>query len=59
MNRLACVFRLCAKAIEDAGGCLDNIIRTHIMLTDISTWREAAQAHGELLLKHQTGLHLC
>lgn len=45
--------RLCLqivrKAIEDAGGCLDNVIRTRIMLTDISTWREAAQAHGEYL----------
>ena len=26
---------------------MDNVIRTRIMLTDISTWREAAQAHGE------------
>lgn len=43
--------RLCLqivrKAIEDAGGHVDNVIRTRIMLTDISTWREAAQAHGE------------
>ena len=35
------------KAIEEAGGRLDNVIRTRIMLTNISTWREAAQAHGE------------
>jgi len=45
--------RLCLqivrKAIEDAGGHVDNVIRTRIMLTDISTWREAAQAHGEYL----------
>jgi enamine deaminase RidA (YjgF/YER057c/UK114 family) len=43
--------RLCLqiarKAIEEAGGQLANVIRTRIMLTDISTWREAAQAHGE------------
>jgi len=43
--------RLCLqivrKAIEDAGGHVDHVIRTRIMLTDISTWREAAQAHGE------------
>ena len=43
--------RLCleivGKAIEEAGGQLENVIRTRIMLTDISTWREAAQAHGE------------
>ena len=43
--------RLCLqivrKAIEEAEGQLENVIRTRIMLTDISTWREAAQAHGE------------
>ncbi len=43
--------RLCLqimrRAIEEAGGRLDNVIRTRIMLTDIATWREAAQAHGE------------
>jgi enamine deaminase RidA (YjgF/YER057c/UK114 family) len=43
--------RLCLqivrKSIEEAGGQLENVIRTRIMLTDISTWREAAQAHGE------------
>jgi enamine deaminase RidA (YjgF/YER057c/UK114 family) len=43
--------RLCLqivrKAIEEAGGRLDNVIRIRIMLTDISTWREAARAHGE------------
>jgi enamine deaminase RidA (YjgF/YER057c/UK114 family) len=43
--------RLCLqivrKAIEEAGGRMDNVIRTRVMLTDISTWREAAQAHGE------------
>lgn len=35
------------KAIEDAGGSLSNVIRTRIMLTDISRWEEAARAHGE------------
>jgi len=35
------------KAIEEAGGTLENVIRTRIMLTDISTWEEAARAHGE------------
>ena len=34
-------------AIEEAGGQLDDVIRTRIMLTDISTWEKAAQAHGE------------
>jgi enamine deaminase RidA (YjgF/YER057c/UK114 family) len=43
--------RLCLqivrKAIEEAGGQLENMIRTRIMLMDISTWHEGAQAHGE------------
>jgi enamine deaminase RidA (YjgF/YER057c/UK114 family) len=34
-------------AIEEAGGSLDNVIRTRIMLTDITKWQEAARAHGE------------
>lgn len=35
------------KAIEEAGGSLENVIRTRIMLVDAETWREAARAHGE------------
>jgi len=35
------------KAIEEAGGSLQNVVRTRIMLLDISTWKEAAKAHGE------------
>ncbi len=34
-------------AIEEAGGQLKDVIRTRIMLTDISNWEKAAQAHGE------------
>ncbi|HUV06287.1 MAG TPA: RidA family protein [Spirochaetia bacterium] len=34
-------------AIEEAGGCLKDVIRTRIMLRDISGWKEAARAHGE------------
>ena len=34
-------------AVETAGGSLEDIIRTRIMLTDIDGWREAARAHGE------------
>ena len=36
------------KAVEDAGGTAASIIRTRIFLTDMSTWTEAARAHGEL-----------
>ncbi len=34
-------------AIEKAGGRLEDVIRTRILLADISRWQEAAQAHGE------------
>jgi enamine deaminase RidA (YjgF/YER057c/UK114 family) len=35
------------RAIETAGGTLDHVVRTRIMLTDISKWEDAARAHGE------------
>lgn len=35
------------KAIVDVGGSLQDVIRTRIMLVDITTWKEAAKAHGE------------
>jgi enamine deaminase RidA (YjgF/YER057c/UK114 family) len=36
------------KAVEEAGGTIRGIVRTRVMLTDISNWREAARAHGEV-----------
>ena len=39
------------KAILQAGGKLDNVIRTRVFLTDISRWEEAARAHGECFSK--------
>ncbi len=35
------------RAIEEAGGALEGVIRTRVMLTDMSKWEEAAKAHGE------------
>lgn len=34
-------------ALAEAGASLDDVIRTRVMLTDISQWKEAARAHGE------------
>lgn len=34
-------------AVEKAGGRLEDVIRTRIMLVDIDRWQEAARAHGE------------
>ncbi|WP_193180705.1 RidA family protein [Nisaea sediminum] len=36
------------KALEDAGGAMEDVVRTRIMLTDAKTWKEAARAHGEV-----------
>jgi enamine deaminase RidA (YjgF/YER057c/UK114 family) len=36
-----------AQAIRDAGLTSESVIRTRVMLTDISRWEEAARAHGE------------
>jgi enamine deaminase RidA (YjgF/YER057c/UK114 family) len=35
------------KSIEDAGGRLEHVVRTRILLTDVRHWEEAARAHGE------------
>jgi enamine deaminase RidA (YjgF/YER057c/UK114 family) len=44
--------RLCLeimlRAIVEAGGTPDCVIRTRVMLVDISTWQDAARAHGEV-----------
>lgn len=36
-----------AQAVADAGLSLNSVVRTRVMLTDISRWKEAARAHGE------------
>jgi enamine deaminase RidA (YjgF/YER057c/UK114 family) len=35
------------RAIEEAGSELKDVIRTRIMLTDISKWQDAGRAHAE------------
>ena len=35
------------KAIEEAGGSLGDVIRPRVFLTNISSWEDAAKAHGE------------
>ncbi|MBT2408504.1 MULTISPECIES: RidA family protein [unclassified Streptomyces] len=36
-------------ALKEAGASLEDVVRTRIMLTDVTRWKEAAQAHGERL----------
>jgi enamine deaminase RidA (YjgF/YER057c/UK114 family) len=40
-----------AQAVASAGFELADVIRTRVMLTDISRWQEAARAHGEVFSK--------
>ena len=42
----ACLAIAC-KAIEEAGGRVQDVVRTRVMLTEVDRWKEAAQAHGE------------
>jgi enamine deaminase RidA (YjgF/YER057c/UK114 family) len=35
------------RALIDAGGSLHDVVRTRIMLTDVTRWEEAARAHGQ------------
>ena len=44
---LVCL-KMSIAAIEELGGSVRDVIRTRIMLTDISNWQDAARAHGNL-----------
>ena len=35
------------QALREAGASLADVIRTRVMLTDITRWREAARAHAQ------------
>lgn len=37
-----------AQAVSAAGLTLQDVVRTRVMLTDISRWEAAARAHGEI-----------
>ncbi len=47
---LQCI-NISLDAIEELGGSMDTVIRTRIMLKDISRWEEAAEAHGDFFRK--------
>lgn len=36
-----------ARAIEEAGSRLEDVIRTRIYLTEVSNWEAVGKAHGE------------
>lgn len=39
--------KIIEKAINDAGGRRDHVIRTRIFLKEMSNWQDAGRAHGE------------
>jgi enamine deaminase RidA (YjgF/YER057c/UK114 family) len=39
--------QISAEALAAVGADLSDVVRTRIMLTDITRWRDAATAHGE------------
>ncbi len=45
-GQTTCCLSIVRSAIAQAGGRLEDVIRTRIMLTDISRWEDAAKAHG-------------
>jgi enamine deaminase RidA (YjgF/YER057c/UK114 family) len=36
------------QAVSAAGATMGQVVRTRVMLTDISRWRDVARAHGEV-----------
>ena len=55
LNNVYCQTKYCIeimkKAIEEAEGKLEDVIRTRIMLKDITKWNEASKAHSEYFKK--------
>ena len=41
------VIRNIERALKQAGGTLENVVRTRMLVTDISRWEEYGRAHHE------------
>lgn len=36
------------QALEDAGGTIEDVVRTRIYITDMDLWEDVGRAHGEV-----------
>ena len=45
------VLAIIEKALTQAGATFEHVVRTRIFLTDMSRWKEAGEAHGEVFGK--------
>ena len=50
-GQTVCILTKIKKAIESAGGKMEDVIRTRIYVTDISHWEKIGKAHGEFFGK--------
>ncbi|MEM9716694.1 MAG: RidA family protein [Pseudomonadota bacterium] len=41
------ILEIIETALGDAGASMADVVRTRVMLTDATTWEQAAKAHGE------------
>ncbi|MCC5943696.1 MAG: RidA family protein [Bernardetiaceae bacterium] len=42
-----CIFRKIERALHAVGASMNDVVRTRVYLTEITTWNEVGKAHGE------------
>jgi enamine deaminase RidA (YjgF/YER057c/UK114 family) len=40
--------RIIGEALREAGGSFGDVVRTRVLLREVTTWEEAGRAHGEV-----------